>query len=126
MCFTGSSTFFYLCLFSSISVKQEESRAAVREVHDLLATVCEESGLQGLEYTGGPLCPHCPDSRSVLPLVKYDKDGRGEPALEKVACDEQTCRMPCDAVKLLIKVSKYMYLSGTYTLRICPCHTCSI
>ena len=41
-----------------------------------LADICNKSGLQGISYTEGPLCPHCEEC--VLPLLWYGVKGRGE------------------------------------------------
>ena len=44
-------------------------------VYNKLADICDESGLQGISYTEGPLCPHC---EVVLPLLWYGVKGREE------------------------------------------------
>ena len=45
-------------------------------VDNNLADICDKSGLQGISYTEGPLCPHCEEF--VLPLLWYDVKGRGK------------------------------------------------
>ena len=42
-------------------------------VDNNLADICDKSGLQGISYTEGPLCPHCEEF--VLPLLWYDVKG---------------------------------------------------
>ena len=48
----------------------------LKYVNNNLADICDESGLQGISYTEGPLCPHCKEI--VLPLLWYGMKGRGE------------------------------------------------
>ena len=48
----------------------------VQYVHNNLADICDESGLQGISYTVGPLCPHCKEI--VLPLLWYGVKGKEE------------------------------------------------
>ena len=45
-------------------------------VDNNLADICDKSGLQGISYTEGPLCPHCEEF--VLPLLWYGVKGRGK------------------------------------------------
>lgn len=47
----------------------------LKYVDNNLASICDKSGLQGISYTEGPLCPHCKEI--VLPLLWYGMKGRG-------------------------------------------------
>ncbi len=83
-------------------IQPEEAVEAIHTVHSLLATVCEDSGLQGMEYTGGPMCPHC---KWVLPVLQYGKDGKKAYNInEKIPCKNRLCMVRNDA-KLLLEVS---------------------
>ena len=55
------------------STNSQEHITFVKYVHDKLAAICSESGLQGICYRGGPLCPHCKDFKQVLHLVRYEE-----------------------------------------------------
>ena len=48
----------------------------VQYVDNNLADICDKSGLQGISYAEGPLCPHCEEF--VLPLLWYGVKGRGK------------------------------------------------
>ena len=48
----------------------------VRYVDNNLADICVKSGLQGISYAEGPLCPHCEEF--ILPLLWYGVKGRGK------------------------------------------------
>jgi hypothetical protein len=51
----------------------------VKFIHRFLCKICEESGLKGLQYRGGPMetCGQCKEENVVFPYVEF-RDGKGE------------------------------------------------
>ena len=100
----NTTAFLKIFLTSIYSFRQadKDSIKAVKTTHYLLSSMCERSGLQGLRYTGGPLCPDC---SSVLPLVKYGltDEKTWESPTTMLQCEQTDCWMNYDAEDLLTK-----------------------
>ena len=76
-------TYFLLPWFFAITLfrprpgtNPPKPMSLVQYVNNNLADICDKSGLQGISYTEGPLCPHCKEF--VLPLFWYGVKGRGK------------------------------------------------
>ena len=88
----------------------QEHITLVEYVHTKLATICSESGLEGIHYIGGPFCPYC-QNQQVLHLVQYQK-GRKDcyQNRTKIAKDPQK------ADKLMIRCGQCCKDSNLYEL----------
>ena len=93
----------------------------VQYVNNNLADICDKSGLQGISYTEGPLCPHCKEF--VLPLLWYGVKGRGKnsylvhhPKLTGRLRPGETGGGPRDRDEPVIRCDKCLRDSNVYEL----------
>ncbi len=67
-----------------------EPSECIKLVHDkYLKRICQESGLQGLKYYGGPMLPCCCSQPSVFTYVTFDIGKSSDLTIECLQCLKQ-------------------------------------
>lgn len=86
------------CVVSFFRPKREKSPIKyIQFIHKKLFDICQQSGLEGLKYYGGPICKDCKDDGKIVVLrcVEYGT----EPGTNSVEQDANNAEADpiCDA-----------------------------
>ena len=81
------------------SKKKEKGYEYIQFIHECLRKICKDSRLEGLEYHGGPKCPHPDCKDETLPCVRYVDS---ETAVSTCKPECRRCLGDFDAIELLV------------------------
>ena len=85
------------CFISSFRLKGERSPIKyIQFIHKKLFDICQQSGLEGLKYYGGPICRDCKDSEDEKIVVLRCVEYATEPDANTDANDETNADPTCE------------------------------